>query len=183
MLPDMRRTLTLTSCAALLALTGCASSTTSTPASSDTAPGPTTPTSAAPAKATTPLTATTAMTQLAAKVTTAKLTNTVTENNDGNNLIGRPHEYTSKVQFKDTRVNPADTTGLDKGDIQFGGSIEVFATPEDAAARAKYIQAVTASLPAAAEYDYVQGDILVRVSHLLKPSQAKDYEAATRQLG
>jgi hypothetical protein len=178
----MRRTLTLASCATLLALTGCASTAKPAAVATPAAPAAATATTA-PAKATTPLTATTAMTQLAAKITTAKLTNVVTENNDGNNLIGRPHEYTSKVQFKDTRVNPADTTGLDKGDIQFGGSIEVFATPEDATARAKYIQAVTASLPAAAEYDYVQGDVLVRVSHLLKPSQAKEYEAATRQLG
>jgi hypothetical protein len=174
----MRRTLTLTSCAALLALTGCASSTT---------PSSSTPATAASTTAATPaaaaIDATAAMTKLAVKITTAKLTNVITETNDGNNLIGRPHEYTSKVQFKDTRINAADTTGLDKGDIQFGGSIEVFATPEDATARAKYIQAVTASLPAAAEYDYVQGDVLVRVSHLLKPSQAKEYEAATRQLG
>jgi hypothetical protein len=33
-----------------------------------------------------------------------------------------------------------------------------------------------------AEYDYVNGNVLVRVSHFLAPSQAADYEKATAGL-
>jgi hypothetical protein len=56
----------------------------------------------------------------------------------------------------------------------------VFADEAAATARAGYIQAVTKSLPAAAEYDYVAGPVLVRVSHLLTPDQAKGFEAAVK---
>ncbi|MFC1439070.1 hypothetical protein ABUW04_12430 [Streptacidiphilus sp. N1-10] len=189
----MRRTLTLTSAALLLALTGC-SSAASTTGSSDAAT-PTTGTSPASSATTSvtvsskavatsgDLTATTAMALLTAKVPTAKLTGVITENNDGNNLIGRPHQYTSKVTFKDSRISAGDTVGFKAGDLEFGGAVEVFGTPADATARAKYIQAVTASIPALAEYDYVHGTVLVRVSHFLKPSQAKGYEQAVGSIG
>ena len=193
MLPGMRRTLTLTSAALLLALTGC-STAAGTTGSSD-ATTPTTaasPASSAPISVTVSstadavagdLNATTAMTQLATKVQTAKLTGVITENNDSNNLIGRPHQYTSKVTFKDSRISASDTAYLKPGDVELGGAIEVFGTPADATARAKYIQAVTASIPAFAEYDYVHGNVLVRVSHFLKPSQAKGYGQAIDSIG
>ncbi|WP_370078203.1 hypothetical protein [Streptacidiphilus sp. MAP12-16] len=183
----MYRTLTLITTAAVLALAGCAttaapSSDTATSGASTSVVVPASP--AAPtAEAAGSVDATHAMTQLAAKVHAAKQTSVVTEANDGNNLIGRPHEYTSKVTFKDTRI-PASELQMETAlDVEYGGSIEVFATPEDAAARAKYIQAVTAALPTAAEYDYVHGDVLVRVSRFLKPSQAKDYQAAANSIG
>lgn len=37
---------------------------------------------------------------------------------------------------------------------------------------------MTKSLPALTEYDYVAGTSLIRVSALLTPDQAKQYEAA-----
>jgi hypothetical protein len=42
---------------------------------------------------------------------------------------------------------------------------------------------VTKSLPALAEYDYVHGSVLVRVSHYLTPEQAAQYESAARTIG
>jgi len=59
----------------------------------------------------------------------------------------------------------------------------VFATATDATARAAYIQTVTNTLPAAAEYDFVHGTVLIRVSHYLTPAQAADYDKAGSQLG
>ncbi|MEV5138445.1 hypothetical protein AB0K71_05805 [Streptomyces syringium] len=60
--------------------------------------------------------------------------------------------------------------------------MEVFEKPEDAANRAKYIQAVTRGMSALAEYDYVHGTTVVRVSHYLTPEQAAPYKAAADNL-
>lgn len=179
----MNRTLTLSAitCAALLALTGCASS---TKASTDAAPSgasTTTATAAAPAA----LNASQVMTKLAQLVPTAHESLVLTDATDPNNLMGRPNEYTSDVRFTDTRVPASDTAGmgLSTGDVQFGGSIEVFPTAADATARANYIQAVTKALPSASEYDFTAGTLLIRVSHFLTPSQAADYQKAASEIG
>jgi hypothetical protein len=130
-----------------------------------------------------PLTASTAFDKISASVTTAKLSGTVTAENDPNHLLGRPNQYTSKITFSDTRISANDASGADKGDVDWGGAIESFATPSDAKARAEYIQTVTKSMPALSEYDYVQGVTLVRVSHYLTPKQAGEYKAAAANLG
>lgn len=110
------------------------------------------------------------------------LTATVTAANDGNHLLGRPHQYTSAIKFADDRVKAADVDGLDKDDVTRGGGIEVFANHDDAQTRADYIQTVTKGLPALSEYDYVSGSVVVRVSHLLTPDQAAEYKAAAARL-
>lgn len=122
---------------------------------------------------------------LARDVRTAHEDLVLTDATDPNHLMGRPNEYTSDVRFTDSRVSASDTAdqGLSKGDVQFGGSIEVFPTAADAAARAKYIQAVTVALPSAAEYDFVSGNVLIRVSHYLTPAQAAEYQQAVKSLG
>ncbi|MFI1169259.1 hypothetical protein ACH4UM_38290 [Streptomyces sp. NPDC020801] len=125
-----------------------------------------------------PPTAASAFTQISGKVPAAKLSGTITADNDPNHLLGRPNEYTSKVTFTDSRVKASDVEGTKKGDVDRGGAVEVFANPTDAAARAKYIQAVTKSMPMFAEYDYVHGTVLVRVSHYLTPNQARQYKTA-----
>ena len=171
----MNRTLTATATAALLlAVAACSNSKTST----DDSEKP-----AKPAAASKPLTASSAFTQIAGKIPSAKLSGTVTAANDPNKLLGRPGQYTSKVTFTDSRIKKADVEGTEKGDVERGGAIEAFANPADAAARAKYIQAVTKSMPALAEYDYVHGSILVRVSHNLTPDQAAAYKTAADGLG
>ncbi|MFD8144744.1 hypothetical protein [Streptomyces sp. NPDC059708] len=115
-------------------------------------------------------------------VPTAKLGGTVTAENDPNHLLGRPGQYTSKITFTDGRIKAADTEGLEAGDIGYGGSIEVFASTADAKARHDYIQTVTKGVPALAEYDYLHDSTLIRVSHLLTPEQAADYEKAAAKL-
>jgi hypothetical protein len=45
--------------------------------------------------------------------------------------------------------------------------------------RAAYIEAVTQAAPIlGAEYDYVSGGVLLRVSGILTPAQARQYEEA-----
>ncbi|MEU8033481.1 hypothetical protein AB0C13_33465 [Streptomyces sp. NPDC049099] len=124
------------------------------------------------------MTASTAFTRLSTKVTTAKLSGTVTAASDPNHLLGRPGQYTSKVTFTDNRIKAADVEGTEKGDVERGGAVEVFGSSADAATRAKYVEAVTKSMPALAEYDYVHGTVLVRVSHYLTPKQAAEYKTA-----
>ncbi|MET9222364.1 hypothetical protein ABZX65_26870 [Streptomyces sp. NPDC003300] len=115
-------------------------------------------------------------------VPTTSITAVVTEANDGNHLMGRPHQYTSAIKFADSRLKAADLDGLDKDDVTRGGGIEVFGNHADAQARADYIQTVTKGLPALSEYDYVHGTTVLRISHLLTPSQAKEYDQAGDKL-
>jgi hypothetical protein len=130
-----------------------------------------------------PVTASAAFTRLSGKVPSAHLSDVVTAASDGNHLLGRPNQYTSKIDFTDSRIKAADVADSSKGSVDLGGSIEVFADPTDAQARAKYIQAVTKSMPALAEYDYVHSTVLVRVSHYLTPAQAGQYKTAAGELG
>ncbi|MFF7142260.1 hypothetical protein ACFZB5_13560 [Streptomyces nodosus] len=168
----MNKTLnvTLGATALIAALTACSSTSAS---DTDGNAGPTTK----------PITASTAFTQISGKVTAATLSGTVTADNDPNHLLGRPNQYTSKVTFTDSRIKASDVEGTEKGDVERGGAIEAFANAEDAKARAEYIQSVTKSMPALAEYDYVHGNVLVRVSHYLPPAQAAEYKTATNELG
>lgn len=176
MIDDMRRTLTrtVTATMVLAALAGC---------SSKPAPSSGSGKSAKDSSASKPLTASAAFTQISAKVSTAKLSGTVTAANDPDHLLGRPNQYTSKITFADSRIKASDIEGTSKGDVSRGGEIEVFADSAAAEARAKYIETVTKSLPALAEYDYVHGTVLVRVSMLLTPVQAGQYKAAAANLG
>ena len=170
----MNKTLTTAGAAILLAtLAACSSSDSGSKASN----------AAGAAVASKPLDAGAAFTKLAAAVPTAKLSGTVTAANDGNHLLGRPNQYTSKVDFTDSRIKAADVADSSKGSVDLGGAVEVFSSPADAKARAAYIQAVTKSMPALAEYDYVHGTVLVRVSHYLTPDQAGQYKTAADSLG
>lgn len=126
------------------------------------------------------LTASTAFSKLSVK--SATVTGTVTAANDPNHLLGRPNQYTSKVTFTDSRIKAADVSGTEEGAVERGGAIEVFADPADAKARTTYIRAVTKSMPALSEYDYVHGTVLVRVSHYLTPDQAAVYKKASDKL-
>jgi hypothetical protein len=130
-----------------------------------------------------PLTASTAFTLLSSKVATVKLSGTVTAANDPNHLLGRPGQYTSKVTFTDSRIKASDVIDSSKGSVDLGGSIEVFADPTDAAARANYLEAVTRLMSALTENDYLHGTVLLRVSHYLPPAQGTAYKSAAASLG
>ncbi|MFJ3728721.1 hypothetical protein ACIPYQ_40005 [Streptomyces sp. NPDC090045] len=139
---------------------------------------------AAPAPATSKVTAdaASAFAVISAAVPSAKLSGTVSAENDPNHLLGRPHQYTSKITFTDGRIPADQTDGHKPGDVELGGSIETFPNAANAKARHDYIQTVTKGIPTLTEYDYLHGATLVRVSRLLTPAQAADYEKAATKL-
>jgi hypothetical protein len=96
-----------------------------------------------------------------------------TASSDPNKLLGRPSQYTGKANFKDRRLKAAGF------DVDNGGSVETFANKEDARRRFDYVRAIAKS-PLFAEYDYLEGVVLLRVSSDLTPAQARAYERALR---
>lgn len=98
----------------------------------------------------------------------------VTEDNDGNNLIGRPNGYSAATAVVDSRLPACENPGAD-----CGAMIEQW--PDEAAAqrRAEYIQTIAKAAPVLAnEYDTVKGNLLLRVAGDLKPSAAEAYKKA-----
>jgi hypothetical protein len=74
---------------------------------------------------------------------------------DPNHLLGRQHEYTSKINCE-------------------GGSIEVFPNAAYAKARETYVQAFTC--PFGDGYDYLDGSALLRLACAMTPAQAQANE-------
>ena len=102
-----------------------------------------------------------------------------TAKNDPNELLGRPNQYSSKVNFKDTRLKPDE---IARGfDVQNGGSIEVFETQDDATVRKEYLKGI-GKVPLFSEYSYREGTVLLRLSHQLTPEQAAAYEDALKEV-
>lgn len=100
-----------------------------------------------------------------------------TEETDTNKLLGRPNQYTSKANFADTRA--AQITK----DNPVGGSVEVFANPQDAKTREEYVSNISKSSPMFSQYLYLKGTALLRIDHDLTPSQAKEYDTAFEKNG
>lgn len=101
----------------------------------------------------------------------------ITEDNDANNMIGRPNGYVAATVLVDSRI----TAGCDIGKpgIECGARVEQW--PDQAAAqrRADYIKAMQSSMPILGrEYQTVRGNLLLRVDGKLKPSAAQAYQAA-----
>lgn len=98
----------------------------------------------------------------------------VNEDNDPNNLIGRPNGYVEATVLVDSRLPKCDTLGAD-----CGAMIEQWPDQAAAQSRADYIQAMRREMPMLGqEWDTVRGDLLLRVTGALKPSEAKAYESA-----
>jgi serine/threonine protein kinase len=115
--------------------------------------------------------------ELTSKVASAEPSVSFTADTDPNNLLGRPNGYTSKASFTDSRIEPDDILGAEPGSVDAGGSVEVFASADAAAARQRYIQQVQRTAPfVGTEYSYLDGAVLVRVSGKLTPDQAAEYE-------
>jgi hypothetical protein len=106
---------------------------------------------------------------------------TYTAENDPNNLLGRPGQYISKVNFKDTRISSTDN-GADIS-VSDGGAVETFANTTDAQKRYTYLQSISTSGNAMfAEYEYIDGVAILRISSQLTPDQAKAYQTALKSL-
>lgn len=98
----------------------------------------------------------------------------ITEDNDSNNLLGRPNGYSSAAV-----INDADLPDQTDPGVGSGATIEVWKDGTAAQARADYIQGLLAASPIlGSEYDYVEGPILLRVNGDIKPTVAAKYEAA-----
>jgi hypothetical protein len=86
----------------------------------------------------------------------------------------------SKVNFRDTRIDVKDA--LDPTDITAGGSIETFDNKEDAQRRYDYVHAISTGSSLFAEYEYLRGTVLFRISNILTPTQAGEYETALKKV-
>lgn len=176
-------------------LAGCSSSAgspapaPSTPASADApnsvATSPTSATSVTPTAVATKASSAATMTAvtMVARFKTAGLSvgamHGYTAADDPNHLLGRPNGYTAKESWVDTRVKASDIAGEGKWSVDGGGSVEQFATHADAEERSSYIEGILkADVALGSEYDYVTGDLLIRVSGYLTPAQAKQYKSA-----
>jgi hypothetical protein len=102
-----------------------------------------------------------------------------TASNDPNKLLGRPGEYTSKVNFVDTRVKESVSSSID---VTNGGSVEVFSNAKDAKTRYAYVSNIAKSSPMFSEYDYLDKNVVLRVSTDFTPTQAKAYDSALKKV-
>lgn len=107
---------------------------------------------------------------------------TYTEETDTNELLGRPNQYISKTTFEDIRIEQTNEYldeeyfSEEERNEPIGGTVEVFENEEDLQNRKKYLESVTSSISAFAEYSYSQGNYLLRLNKSLTPEQAKEYE-------
>lgn len=90
------------------------------------------------------------------------------EANDPNNLLGRPDQYTAKMNFKDPETKDADL------------SIEIFPNHERAEARCQYIRSVGNASPLFAKYCYVNRNAVLHIDSKMTPYRAGEYERAFR---
>ncbi len=100
--------------------------------------------------------------------------------NDPNELLGRPGQYTSKANFKDTRL---ESEPFSEGfNIRNGGSVEVFETEEEAKRREEYLRTISEATSMFAEYSYRDDRVLLRLSRRLTPEKAEEYETALQEV-
>jgi hypothetical protein len=166
---DIRRAVSVVAVfASFAALAGCGGD--ATPASGSASPATTASATAANPQAASVVTG---MKTAGAPVTLAV---TYTAQSDVNHLLGRPGQYTSKAAFTDARVEGAASAG--KGDVEAGGGVECLDNKADTEKRAAYVATISQSASMFAEYDWVAGDCLLRLSRYLTPEQASTNVAA-----
>ena len=108
--------------------------------------------------------------------TTTKVV-TITEDNDPNNLIGRPNGYVSAAVIYDSNAACTEIG------VSCGATVEVWPDEASAKARSDYIQAILKDAPMlGSEFHTLEGAVLLRVDgNQLKPSQAKAYAEGLSQ--
>lgn len=106
---------------------------------------------------------------------------TYTEETDGNGLLGRPDQYTSKTSWNDENdVDEVQMCNDYPGDDYRHCTVEVFENKSDARERQEYIESVWdkgGSLHQD-QYIYRAGTALLRVTYQITPDQAAAYEKA-----
>ncbi len=91
----------------------------------------------------------------------------ITEETDSNELLGRPGQYTSKVEFYDISGNAGSSDKC---------VIEVFASSKDAKTRFEYVKSLSESIAMLAEYDYLNDTVILRIDNSVSPANAQKYE-------
>jgi hypothetical protein len=124
-----------------------------------------------------------------------------TASTDPNNMLGRQGDYTSKVQWRDSRAihkgeapyfqsmkslglhpKAADALSSAGSGVALGGSIEVYPSAAGAEARYRYIVRVNKSVPMIADgYDYVHGTAVLRLSKLSDARAGKGIRSSVRR--
>lgn len=111
--------------------------------------------------------------QVKSKISKVQQVVHITEDNDPNNLIGRPNGYIDGAILY-IKGAPQDDFGVAEGAF-----IEIWPTGTAAEARANYIQKIEKAAPTlGSEYDTVHGRALLRVDQSIKPSYEKRIKAA-----
>jgi len=84
-------------------------------------------------------------------------------------LLGRPNQYISRVDFADMCTKHDFVSWI-------GGSIYLFNTEQDAQARLDYLNSLAQS-GLGADYNYIDGKVLLSIDGDVRPSEAARYEA------
>lgn len=97
-----------------------------------------------------------------------------TDATDQNHLLGRPHQYTSKISFEDNRIMQPKQS--------LNNTIEAFTSAEDLENRRAYVESIGKKVPLFAQYMFVHKNVLLRLGFDLTPNQAKEYERVLNSL-
>lgn len=103
----------------------------------------------------------------------------MTEDNDENQLFGRPGQYDQGSFLGDSRLDCDASTDFNDLDTACGVKIERWPSQDAALARAKDIQQKLQDFGLRAEWDYVVGRLVVSASGDYKPSQAEEIQNAS----
>lgn len=179
------RALAAVTVAVVLTLSACGSGETTSPsagagASSEATPtqttqSPTTETQTAEAPAPQPKNATEIGEAIKAEIPEISTVTTITEDNDPNDKIGRPGGYVDGAVMFDSRAEPFDEEpGVDQGAF-----LEVWPDEDAATERSEFIQGALKEADGVlgSEYHYQHEGFLLRVTGVIKPSEAEAYEA------
>lgn len=101
----------------------------------------------------------------------------VTEENDPNGQLGKQGGYTGALFFKYALVNDVDEESAIEAGTNGGGSIEVYATAEDAERRNTYLSSFDGTVFSSGSH-VVFGTLVIRTSNRLTASQQQTLESA-----
>lgn len=110
------------------------------------------------------------LSQLEAQYETVTETRVYTEDTDPNKTLGKPGSYVAAGAFKDSRVT--ETVVEDNWATDAGGSIEIFASNEEAEKRYKLLQSFNGTFLASGSE--LVGNVVIRTSNGLTASQQKE---------
>jgi hypothetical protein len=87
-----------------------------------------------------------------------------------------PGQYNRKANFRDRRLRGGGFRVVN------GGSVETFPDKRTASIRYRHVHAFPTSSPLFGGYSYIEGTVVLRLSHRLTPAQAKAYEREFRRV-